>query len=149
MTAPGLEGPTVSRWVLERLTSDAALSVLADDGNPLEERVWEGVAPEDVTDPWWITFTVIEPRDVKGVGMTQVWSVVPLQVKVTGPTSTYLPLVPVYQRVHACLEAQRNQPVDTGGLILTCHRVSGIQYPERTQGVEYRHLGALFEAQVQ
>jgi hypothetical protein len=62
---------------------------------------------------------------------------------------SYGPVIPVYQRVHELLESQTHQEPAQGGLVLTAERVSGIQYPERAGGIEYRHLGGLYETLTQ
>lgn len=144
---PGIEGITVSRWIVGRLSADAMLRNMAGSAAALQERIAEGTYPG--TAPWWIVFTILEPQDVKGVGMEQIMSRVQFQVKVVGKGASYLPIVPIYQRVHALLEAQQAQEPAAGGLILTCERVSGVQYPERADGIEYRHLGGLYEALTQ
>lgn len=149
MTAlPGLEGITVARWVTHRLTTDPTLIDML--GGPQEgpRRVVEGAydGPGDL----WVSFTVPPDfPDVKGVGMVQIMSVVQFQAKVVGKGASYRRVIPVYQRVHQLLEAQQDQEPAEGGIILTAHRVSGVQYPERAAGIEYRHLGGLYEALTQ
>lgn len=153
-TAAGIEGITVASWVTEVLTASVALQALAvDDGaidpvDALQRSIHEGVAPASTPLPWWITFDVMEPQDVKVVGLTQVMARVEFQVKVTAAAASYLPVLEPYRAVHAALESQANQQTDFG-LILACERVSGRQYPETTQGVDYRHLGGLYRATVQ
>lgn len=144
---PGIEGITVSRWLFSRLTEDPDLQALAGGKTALQERTKEGTYPG--TAPWWIVFTILEPQDVKGVGMVQIMSRVQFQVKAVAKSASYAPIVPVYQRMNALLEAQQAQEPAQGGLILTCERVSGVQYPERADGIEYRHLGGLYEALTQ
>ena len=141
---PGLEGLPVSTWLHRCLTADAELMALLG-GDPLRlvEGVYRGEAPS------WVVWTIVAPTDVKGVGATHIASNVPIQVKVVGQTETYSDLAPIYQRVHARLEYQLDHDVVGAGRILSCHRVSGIQYPETSGGIEYRHLGGLYEALTQ
>lgn len=145
-TLPGLEGITVARWVYTTLSTDPTLQGLlggADATNRIKEGTYSGTAPV------WVVYTILPPVDVKGVGMTQLASAVQVQVKVVGTGSSYTPLIPVYQRVHALLESRTNQEPAQGGIILNAQRVSGVQYPERTNGIEYRHLGGLYETLTQ
>lgn len=144
---PGVEGITVSRWIVQHLADDPALQALAGTRQALAERIAEGTYPG--TAPWWIVFTILEPQDVKGVGMIQIMSRVQFQVKVVTKGASYAPIIPIYQRVHALLEAQQDQEPAPGGVILTCERVSGVQYTERADGIEYRTLGGLYEALTQ
>lgn len=143
----GLEGITLSRWVYQTLTLDAELAGYLGGAQAVFQRVWEGVAPAGTGEPW-IVFTVMEPQDVKGVGMVQVMSRASVMVKVIGKGSSYGPLLPIYKRAHALLEAQSNKAV-TDGLVLTSHRVSGVQYPEQVNGTEYRHLGGIYDMYAQ
>lgn len=151
-TLPGLEGITLLRWITEQLSDDAALAVaIGVTVENLPDQMGEGVAPaeSDPTKPW-IVFTVIEPRDIKVVGGIQVMAQTQVQVRCTTKGDSYAPLIPVYQRVHTLLEGQRLQaPTGHDGLVLSCERVSGIQYPENAQGIQYRHLGGLYDTYVQ
>lgn len=154
MTAPGVETITVASWITEALTAsqdlqDQAVALGAPDGLlALQDTIHEGVAPTSVPLPWWITFDVMPAVDVKVVGLTQVMARVEFQVKVSTAAASYLPVLEPYRAVHAALESQVNHQ-SAFGLILACERVSGRQYPESAQGVEYRHLGGLYRATVQ
>lgn len=148
-TRPGVEGITLAQVLFARLTQDQALAdLLGTTLAGLADRVHEGTAPEDTPGPW-ITFTILEPQDVKVVGLTHVWSNVEAQVKVTDATESYADLVPIYQQVHALLESQTHLEGPTGGQVMTCYRVSGVQYPERDAGTQYRHLGGLYRTETQ
>lgn len=147
-TLPGLEGVTVARWVHATLSGDPTLQGLLGGAQEAPKRVQEGVYTGSADT--WIVFTVLPDfQDVKGVGMVQIMSTVQVQVKAVGRTTSYNPLIPLYQRAHTLLESKVAQEPTQGGLILTAHRVSGVQYPERANGIEYRHLGGLYEAQTQ
>jgi hypothetical protein len=144
---PGLEAPTVAQFIWQTLTSDATLLGLlglpedADDA-ALAERFAGGTLPFGGTLPG-VRWMVLPPRDVKVVGMVQVFSTVQFDVIVTTDGSSYGPAVPVYERVHQLLEGRLNADTPLGQ-VLTCSRVSGIIYPERDNGVEYRHLGGTY-----
>lgn len=146
-TLPGLEGITVARWVTNTITTDPEFQGLAGSPERAAQRVREGVY--EGGEPWWVVFTILAPADVKGAGLTHLASTVQFQVKVVGKGSSYTPLVPVYERVHELLEGRTNQEPAQGGIVLHASRVSGIMYPERTQGIEYRHLGGLYETLTQ
>lgn len=146
-TLPGLEGITVLRWLYTTLTTDQALQDLLGGPQGIQQRVKEGTYTGDA--PIWVVYTLLEPQDVKGVGLTHVMSRVQFQIKVVGKGASYTPLIPVYQRVHELLEGKTNQEPAQGGIILTAERVSGVQFPERANGIEYRHLGGLYETLTQ
>lgn len=146
-TNPGLEGITLSTFLFARLTEDDTLQGLMNatpDG--LRARVVEGTAPEGTPYPL-VSFTIVEPQDVKGVGQVHLMSMVEAQVKVVDQGETYP--VAIYQRVHQLLESLTLQEVQGGGIVLTCHRVSAVQYPEQANGIQYRHLGGLYRTETQ
>ena len=145
-TLPGLEAITVSRWLYTTLTTDPALTALLG-GTDAPSRVKEGVYTGDAKA--WVVYTLLEPQDVKGVGLTHLASTVQFQVKAVGVGASYTPLVAVYQRIHALLDGRTNQEPAQGGLILHATRVSGVMFPERANGIEYRHLGGLYETLTQ
>lgn len=145
----GLEAMTVQEWLVTTLSTDADLATLAGGAPQLLDRIWEGeYRGADQEAPWWISFTVLEPVDVKGVGMFQIMSAVRFQVKVVHRGDDYTPALPVYSRVHQLLEARTNQPT-TDGVVLTSQRVNGFQFPERDTGLEYRHVGGVYETLAQ
>lgn len=148
MTA-GLEAIAVQEWIWSTLSTDTELADLADGPEDLADRIWEseyqGSRPKDVDGFWWIVFDAQDTVDVKGVGAIQIMGRVRFQVKVVVRGEDYGPGIPVYQRVHQLMEARLNQ-VTTSGLVMTTERLSGFQFPERTTGMEYRHLGGTFEA---
>jgi hypothetical protein len=152
----GLEGLVISGWVTKTLTSDAPLTALLGGADLTPLRVVEGVLPEDQPTRHpvtggplpWITFTILEPQDVGVVGMVTITTLVEFQVRVTTPGASYGPAAPVYTRVHSLLHAKANQ-VTLAGTIATCERLTGIQFPERANGQDYRHLGGLFRAYVE
>lgn len=146
-TDPGLEGITLAAFIASTLTSDLNLQAQAGSAEALADRVVEGTYTGDA--PWWVSFTILPPVDVKVVGLIQVMARVQAQVKVVARAESYAPALVPYRRVHALLEG-RTIPVDAGaGTVLTVGRVSGIQFPEQVSGIEYRHLGGLYEALTQ
>lgn len=146
-TLPGLEAITVARWVYATLTADPTLQDLLGGAQGAAQRVVEGTYTG--TADLWLTFTVLDPIDVKAVGMVQVMAVTQFQVKAVAKSSSFSSVIPAYQRAHTLLEGRLNQEPTQGGLILTSQRVSGIKYPERASGIEYRHLGGLYETLTQ
>ena len=145
-TLPGLEAITVARWVYETITGDPEFQDMAGGPEKARQRVMEGTYAG--AEPWWVTFTVLDPIDVKGVGLTHIMSVVQFQVKVVAKATSFTPTIAPYQRVHELLEGRLHEEPAAGGLILTAQRVSGIKYPERASGIEYRHLGHLLSIEI-
>lgn len=146
-TLPGLEAITVARWVYGTITGDPEFQGLAGSPERAAQRVVEGTYAG--AEPWWVSFTVLDPVDVKGADLTHLASTVQFQVKVVAKASSFTPTIDPYLRVHELLEGRTNQEPAQGGLILSAHRVSGVKYPERANGIEYRHLGGLYETLTQ
>lgn len=151
--AKGIEGLTVSAWVDSALTLDAGIqALLGGSYSAARARVWEGIAPAGTPYPF-VTFTVVEPRQINGVGVdAEIMSRVGLQVKAVTEGRSYTPIIALAARIHVVLGGKLNVPVTFGastGLMLTSERRASIQYPENASGAEYRHLGHLYELNVQ
>ena len=150
--AAGLEGLTVQEWIVSTLSESAALATLAGGADELLDRIWEGEykgsAAKDELGFWWISFTVLDPQDIKVVSMFQVMSRVQFQMKVVCRGDDYTPAAAPYQIAHMLLESQLNQPT-SDGIVLTSQRLSGFQFLERTTGMEYAHLGGTYETLTQ
>lgn len=146
-TLHGLEAITVARWLYTTLTTDPDLQDLLGGPQEAAKRVVEGQYEGDAT--LWITYTLLEPQDVRAVGLVPIAAMVQFQMKVVGRATSYGPLIPVYQRAHALLDGKTNQEPAQGGIVLTAQRVSGVQFPERANGIQYRHLGGLYETLTQ
>lgn len=137
----GVEGLTVADWVNDTLTGDATLQGLVGT------RVYGDLGPANATYPF-IVFTVGETHQVNGVGLSEIFTTVPLTVKAVGKGSSYGPLYPIVARLVELLAGKTNQ-VASMGLVITAERTGGIQFPEQLNGIEYRHLGAQFEINAQ
>lgn len=156
MTTTGLDTLYVAEWVLTALAQDAgvqaALGVVTEPSAAL--RIVEAVLPEDQPltkpdgTPWpWVTFTFLpETDDLRVVGMVPVMVRTQFQVRVTVAGESYAYVAPVAAACHAVLDGV----VAPAGFdaIGTCHRVAGVHYPEKTNGIHYRHLGGRYEATV-
>lgn len=131
----------VGEFVYTRLSGGATGAVVGG-------RVYPDEAPAGTACPF-VVFTVDEALDVMVVGGEIVYGRVPVTVRATTEGRSYSPLGPIAFAVFADLHGARNVPVAGGGIILASYRTSGIMYPERAAGVDYRHLGGtyLIEAQ--
>lgn len=146
----GDETEGVKEWVYGKIVGDPVLpGMLALATDTIADRVWDSVAPEG-TNPPWITFQVGDADDVRALGPDHPLFVqVTLQVKVIGRGETYTALSPIARRLADVLHGTHNDPVSNDGMILTCLRRRTIQYPEQGHGLQYRHLGAIYEVNTQ
>lgn len=139
----------IQEWAVSALTGSQELAdALAVPLNQVANSVWDSPPSADVTDHF-ILLQVTEPRDIGGVGMTEVMATGLLTAKVVGRAESYDPLSPIASAIHSALHGKANVPLAGGGTMLSSRRVRAIAYPESAQGVEYRHLGGLYEVSAQ
>jgi hypothetical protein len=147
----GDEGVAIAEWLITTLGSDleVADALALGPGEPASNRIWEGVAPEGT--PWpVILFTIVDTNDVAAVGPgPRLVTNAVVDVKGVDEGETYARLKPLARRLADVLVGNHNEALADGGLLLTCSRRSGIQYPDQAEGVQYRHLGATFAVLVQ
>lgn len=144
----GTEGLAASDWLYDTLTADATLQGLLGGPSGIAQRVGEGILPTNTALPL-VTYTVgPEGNIVAAVGEIELLAQPLVLVKAIGQGQSYGPLYPIFQRVHALLVAQVNRPTPFG-LISSVRRTSLVQYPERDNGTEYRHLGGLYAFQIE
>lgn len=143
----GDESQAIGEWVTSKLGADAALAALLGlHGHEVSrDRIWDSVAPEGTPAPW-IVFQVGDWADVGVIGPDPRLMVsATLSVKAIDQAESYTRIQPIARRLVAVLHGTHNAAVSNGGLILTCLRQHGVQYPETGAGQPYRHLGAVYE----
>lgn len=145
----GDETVQAQEWAYGRLTQDNALAVAM--GIPLadvDDRVWPDVAPGGTKAPW-ITLTAAVATDRAAVGPAdRISTVVTLDVQVISAVRSYGPLAPIARAIYDALHARTNDALSAGGMMLHAKRTGGIQYPERAEGIDYRHLGHTFQVEI-
>lgn len=150
MTRMGDEQVQALEWARGLLVTDEALAdaagvLLAD----LPEHVHSEVAPADAPEPWIVLATPLETTDRAAVGPAdRISTVVPLDVRATRQGRSYDDLAPVARAIYNRLHARTNDALAEGGMMLCAKRTGGIQYPERTDGIDYRHLGHTFQVEI-
>jgi hypothetical protein len=136
-------------WAYGRLTLDQGLADAL--GIPLasvDDRVWPDVAPGDTKGPW-VTIAAAVATDRAAVGPAdRLSTVVTLDVKAVTAARTYTTLAPVARAIYDALHARTNDALAHGGWMLHAKRTGGIQYPERADGIDYRHLGHTFQVEI-
>lgn len=137
-------------WAYSVLTASAPLADALDVTlAELPTRVWPDVAPPDTQGPW-VVYNVTQPVDVLGVGsVPRLMSGVALTAQVVDQVRSYDALTDAARVLYDVLHGALNQPVPGGGVVLTARRTNGVQYPEHTAGIEYRHLGHTLQVEVQ
>lgn len=142
-------GVAMQEWAVVALAASPELAeALGVDQDQVAVRIWDSVPPPDAALPY-ILVQAVEPRDVGGVGMAEVFAVGLLTAKAVDRAESYDTLSPVANAIHKTLHGATNVTVSGGGLMLSSRRIRAISYPEQTQGIEYRHLGGLYEVSAQ
>lgn len=142
-------GVAMQEWAVVALANSPELADALDiPQDQVGLRIWDSIPPPDADLPY-ILVQAVEPRDIGGVGMAEVMATGLLTAKVVHRAESYDPLVPVATALHQTLHGATNVTVSGGGLMLSSRRIRAISYPEQTQGVEYRHLGGLYEVSAQ
>jgi hypothetical protein len=149
MTRIGDEQQQAREWVYARLsTSQALADALGVPLNGLPDRVWPDVAQAGTKSPW-VVFSTGPSQDRAAVGPeARISTLVPLDVRATVQGRSYTLLAPVARAVYAALHGRTNDDLADGGVMLCAKRTDGIQYPEKADGVEYRHLGHTFQVEI-
>lgn len=127
----------IEPWMYGLLAGDAILLDLIGG----EDHLSGTLSPDELPLPY-VTMILQSTRDIQNhVG--EILSTESLyEVKAVAATSTWDDVIPIAARLKALLH-RPGQIIDLpGGGSLTCIRERVIQYPENTEGVQYRHLGA-------
>jgi hypothetical protein len=145
----GDEGVQAMEWAYGLLSASQPLAdALGVSLEALPDRVWPDPAPGDTVAPF-VVFSPAESLDHQALGpRARIYTTVPLIVKGLDEARNYDRLAPVARAIYATLVARENDPVSEGGTILTAQRTAGIQYPERADGIEYRHLGHMLSVEI-
>lgn len=132
-------------WAYGRLTADQALAdALGVDLAALADQVWPDVAPAE-TSGTWVVITASTSLDHAGIGPThRIYNGVGLDVKAVTEARDYDRLAAPARAIYDALDGRTNDPIAGGGLMLHAQRTGAIQYPETTDGIEYRHAGHTF-----
>lgn len=126
----------------ETLAVDTWLATVLADVAP--GGVYADVAPPDVDEPY-IVFSLSDATDVKVVGAQRVLTDVTYLVKAVQAGSSFVALDGIADGVDEALDNANG--VTTSGVIIWCTRERPVRYSEVTDGVTYKHLGALYRIQ--
>lgn len=128
-------------WIYQTLAADAALNALVGD------RI-SGTLSNELPDTPYVTFLCQSTLDVIGTGGIRISTDNLYEVKAVAQTASWDDVRPIARRIFALLDrpGQTMAVEDTGNGSgsLTCIRDHIIQYPEVDDGLQYRHLGAMF-----
>lgn len=130
--------------VASLVAEPAVAASLGETQQTVATRIWDSTPPPSARLPY-IALVVPDPQDLGGVAMAEVMARGYLTAKVVGQEEAYDPLAPIARAIHLALHGRVNVPIPGGGTLLTSRRVRSIAYPEQADGIEYRHLGGMYE----
>lgn len=131
-------------WIFGRLTGDATLQGL------IGSRVYDAIDMSGSNVYPYVIIAHMDPLDLlRGVGPVIIAGAGMYLVKAVGKTRSISGLVPIVQRVQALLHDQAGPAPMGGGQVLACTLESGVDYPELSDGVMYRHLGGVYRVYTQ
>lgn len=133
------EIPMVSGWIYSRIVTDPTLVSLG----VTDQRVWEYVAPD--TDGFHIVYQRQEAGDVRGLGSVRLFTRLRYLIRVVDRGADWSHEA-IANRIDALFDAVGPISVaDPPGVIEASVRVEPFDQPETVGGVQYRHLGGIYE----
>lgn len=128
----------VEPWLYATLTGDATLTGLVG-------QAIIGTLSGDAVAPPYVVFSHVSSRDVLGTGGVRTQVDCLYTVKAVARAASWDAVRPIAARVGVLLggaDPTVVRTVTTANGDLTCVREGIVQYPEVTEGAQYRHLGA-------
>lgn len=128
---------SVFDWLYDTLSADATISAAVNS------RIYRNVAPVGATFPY-IVMQYVSGTDVYAMGGIRVISSVVVIVKAVGSASQYAALVSLADAIDAAISGAIN-----GQAVLSCLRLTALDYEEERDGVRYHHIGGQYSLVVQ
>lgn len=128
----------IEPWIYASLVGDADVVSLVGGVDSISGTLSVG----DLAPPY-VTFMMQSSRDVTGNAGVIISTTNLYMIKAVARTGSWDDLRPIDARIHALFH-RPNTEIDVPGGSLTSHRENIIAYPEVTEGVQYRHLGAVY-----
>lgn len=131
-----METTAAERWLYETLAGDAELTALVSD------RIFGYIAPIEAVFPL-VVFQVQAGADVRGVGPTRIMSALTMVVRGVDRGQSFVGLEAIADRIDALLQGR------SGVGVLGCVRLEPLALAEVVDGIQYRHLGGIYQMYVQ
>lgn len=136
-------------WTYQRIVNDPTMQVMfTNRGLDITNQVWEFKAPEGVQPPF-IVYQRIGGGDVRALGGARVYSMVRELIRVVDVGQDW-GHDDIVGRLNQLFGLVINVAVsDPPGYIEACSRAEPFDQPEDVGGVQWRHLGGIFEIAAQ
>ena len=130
---------TIDSWLYTTLHGDATLHALVTG-------VFADVAPLQQAYPF-VVFGLQDAGDVLTVNGVRIMTAATYQVRVVTDAESYSAITTAVERIDTLLH--RASGSVSGGVIISCVREEPLRYTELQGSKLYRHLGGLYQLQVQ
>lgn len=127
----------IEPWIYDSLASDSELLALVGLSS-----ISGTLSVGELTPPY-VTFMNQSSRDVTGNSGIIISTANLYMIKAVARTGSWDDVKPIAARIFALFH-RPNTEIDVPGGSLTSHRENIINYAEVTDGVQYRHLGAVY-----
>lgn len=138
---PGKELALAEQWLYGVLVGDAALT--AQVGGAVDPRIYADVAPLNTASPWVVYQMQTPQGDVLGVGATRILTRAQYLVRGVAASTDLTRLDVIAERIDALLH--HKQSSITGLEVTASYRVRPFRLSEVVDGVQYLHLGGLYQ----
>lgn len=127
----------VEPWIYAQLTDSTLLALLGG-----LEHISGTLSLDELPVPY-VHFSMNSTRDVQGNSGIIISTDNLYLIKVVDATGSWDDVIPAANRLKELFH-HPHEVIDVEGGSLSCIRERIIQYPEITEGVQYRHLGAMW-----
>lgn len=126
----------IEPWIYTTMAADSVLIGLIGG----VEHISGTLSPSEPPLPY-VHFSLVSTRDIQGNDGVIISTDNLYLIKVVTATSSWDDLIPIASRLTMLFNLP-GQVINVPGGSMSCIRELGIQYPELTEGIQYRHLGA-------
>ncbi len=138
----GLEPLVVDEYITAQLNVPGLTSQIPDAPGQTLVEIYSDTVPPDVEFPYTI-FQMQGNSDTMTTDSTRVLWIARYVVKAVGRTESYVSLAPIASMIDQQLHKKSGVVAD--GQVLHSRRIQVVRYPEITDGVNYRHLGGVYQ----
>lgn len=123
-------------WLYTVLNSSPGLASISG-------RIYNEGGPQEAVYPF-IVYHMSEGRDLMGIGATRVWTTMNYVVRAVTRDGSYESIYGLANAIDAALHDKSHQATENGEVIASV-RIAPFKMAETLDGVNYRHLGGIYQ----